>query len=602
MSPLVHRRTFLALTAAAYPCRAWSQTPPDDGAAEDKRLAAFFEKVDEERLQLNPEALTARGRKERYGELNDHSEAAWPKALAMGEAQVAQMRASFDRAKLSPGAKLSFDLFQRQLAVRKTQFGWYWQSYAVSNYGTSLDNIPPMLVTQHRVDTVEDAEAYVSRLRAMERVANEVSSELDKRTANGFLPPKLVFAHVIPDAENQIKGAPFDNGPDQAIWADLKKKVAGLPGDAKTKILAAGEAALKGEWRRGYLRYLQALRNMSEKAVENKGVWSLPNGEAYYADMLKFHTTTDMTADQIHQIGLSEVARLTTEMEAIKRAVGFQGSLEAFLDYIRADPKFRYPNTDAGKAACLSDAKKRVADYMAVAGRQFANLPTQPLEVRAVEPFRERTAGAVPFYQTGTPDGSRPGIVYFNLSDMSQVLRPQLPAVTYHEGAPGHHFQLSRQISQADLPPFRRFNGFTAYSEGWGLYAEGLAKEAGFYQDLFDEFGRLSLEIWRAVRLVLDTGIHAMHWTRERAIDYMKRNTLNSERDVAGEVDRYFTNPGQATGYKIGQMKFLSLRQKVAKAKGSAYDIRDFHEVVLKNGALPLDMLEVQVDAYLAGQ
>ena len=598
MPRLVRRRTFLALTGAALPFRGWSQTVPPD----DARLAAFFEKVDQERLQLSPESLTSRGLKERYGELDDHSEGAWYKWVALAETQVAQMRTSFDRAKLGPSAKLSFDLFQRQLAVRKNVHSWYWQDYAVSSYGTSVDNIPQMLVTQHRVDTAEDAQAYVSRLRAMERVANEVSSELDQRTAKGFLPPKLVFALVIPDAENQIKGAPFDNGPDQAIWADIKKKVAALPDDAKAKILADAELALKGEWRRGYLRYIQALKNMSEKAVENKGVWSLPKGEAYYADMLKFHTTTDMTADQIHQIGLSEVARLTIEMETIKRAMGFQGSLEAFLDTIRTDPKFRYPNTDAGKQACLSDAKKRVADYMAVANRQFAKLPAQSLEVRAVEPFREKTAGAVPFYQRGTPDGSRPGLVYFNLSDMSQVLKPQLPALTYHEGAPGHHFQLSRQISQTDLPPFRRFNNFTAYTEGWGLYAEGLAKEAGFYQDPIEEFGRLSLEIWRAVRLVLDTGIHALRWSREQAVDYMRRNTLNSERDIQGEIDRYFTNPGQATGYKIGQMKFLSLRQKAAKAKGSAYDIRDFHETVLKDGALPLDMLEAQVDAYISGK
>ena len=596
------RRTFLVLTSAVLPGRAWSQTAPDTGASEDARLAAFFEKVDQERLQLSPETLTSRGRKERYGELDDHSEAAGRKWLALAQTQVAHMRTSFDRAKLGPSAKLSFDLFQRQLAVQKNLHGWYWQDYAVSAYGSSLDNIPQMLITQHRIDTVEDAQAYVSRLRVMERVANEVSNELDQRTAKGFLPPKLVFARVIPDVENQIKGAPFDSGPDQAIWADLKKKVAAFPDDAKARILADAELALKGEWRRGYLRYIQALKNMSEKAVENKGVWSLPKGETYYADMLKFHTTTDMTADQIHQIGLSEVARLRTEMEAIKATVGFQGSLEAFLDTIKTDPKFRYPNTDAGKQACLADAKKRVADYMAVAGRQFAKLPTQPLEVRAVEPFRERTAGVVPFYQRGTPDGSRPGMVYFNLSDMSQVLRPQLPGLTYHEGAPGHHFQLSRQISQTDLPPFRRFNNFTAYTEGWGLYAEGLAKEAGFYQDPFDDFGRLSLEIWRAVRLVLDTGIHAMRWTREQAVDYMRRNTLNSERDTQGEIDRYFTNPGQATGYKIGQMKFLSLRQKAAKAKGSAYDIRDFHEVVLRNGALPLDVLEAQVDAYINGR
>lgn len=598
----MHRRSFSALFSSALilPQRAWSQSAPGTSQSEETRLAVFFQEADEERLDLSPESMTFRGIKKRYGELDDHSYAMVEKFIALSDAQAAQMKKAFNRDRLSPSARLSYDLFERQATMRRNyDLPWYWQSYAVTSGGSSLDRIPPMLITRHSIASIEDADAYISRLKAMERVAGQVAGEIDERTAKGLLPPNFVFGRVIPDAENQIKGAPFDSGPDQAVWADFKKKVASLDtgADAKAKLLAQGQAALLGEWRRGYVRYLQALRAMAEKATASNGVWALPQGEAYYAEALKWHTTTNLTADEIHQIGLSETARLKTEMIKLKDSVGFQKSLLEFLDYIRSAPRFRYPNTDSGRDACLSDAKKRVADYMAVAKTQFRTVPAEPLEIRRVEPFRERTGPVVPAYQAGAV--GHPGIVYFNLSDMNQVLKPQLPGLTFHEGAPGHHFQISRQHDQTDLPEFRRFLGFTAYSEGWGLYAEGLAREAGLYQDPYEEFGRLSLEIWRAVRLVLDTGIHAKRWNRERAVDYMRQNTLNSERDTQGEIDRYFTDPGQATGYKIGQMKFLSLRQKAVEAKGSKYDIRDFHEAVLRNGALPLDMLEAEVNSYI---
>jgi uncharacterized protein (DUF885 family) len=338
---------------------------------------------------------------------------------------------------------------------------------------------------------------------------------------------------------------------------------------------------------------------MSKKATTVNGVWALPQGQAFYADMLKFSTTTDMTADQIHQTGLDEVARIRKEMEAIKDRVGFKGTLEQFFAHIKAGAQFHYPNTPAGKEQYLTDAKKVIADYMGVADRQFASLPKAPLEVRAVEPFREKTA-ATAFYNRPSEDGARPGIVYINLADLTQTLKPQLPAIAFHEGAPGHHFQIARQQEQKDLPMFRRFGGYGAYSEGWGLYAERLGKEAGFYQDPYDDFGRLSLEIWRAVRLVLDTGIHSKKWTREQSIRYMLDNSLNSELDTAREVDRYFTGPGQATSYKIGQLKILALRQKAQTALGSRFDLKAFHEVVLSAGALPLDVLESRVDAWIA--
>lgn len=597
----------LALAAVLAAAPAYAQQPAAAPAAaanqsEDARLAAFFQDAWMESARLSPETLSQLGLKERYGELGDYTKAGQDKALAVSEAQLARMKREFDRAKLSPASQVSYDLFEKSVANQRMFDRWYWQNYAVSSTGSALDGVPVMLINVHRVDTVADAEAYVSRLKAMDRVAREVAADIDARTAKGFLPPAFVFGRVIPDAQNQTKGAPFDAGPDHAVWADFKKKVAALKADEATKarLLKDGEAALKGEWRSGYARYVAALERMKAKADAVNGVWALPDGEAFYADMVRFFTTTDLTPDQIHQIGLSEVARIRGEMEAIQRQVGFKGSLNDFFAHVKTDAKFRYPNTDAGKQQYLADAKKIIADYMATAAdKQFSVLPKGALEVRAVEPFREKTA-SVAFYNTGTPDGSRPGIFYVNLSDMTQVLKPQLEAIAYHEGAPGHHFQIARSLEQTDLPMFRRYAYQGAYQEGWGLYAEKLGKEAGFYQDPYADFGRLSLEIWRAARLVLDTGVHAKKWSRDQAVQYMRDNTLNSERDIQSEIDRYFTNPGQATSYKVGQLRISELRRKAETALGDKFDVRAFHEAVLAAGAIPLDVLEQRVDAYIA--
>lgn len=601
-------RTLLSaalLATALTPVAAIAQPAPTPAAApaasEDARVAAFFQDAFMESVRLSPESLTALGMKDRYGELGDYTQAGQMKTLAVAQAQLTRLKRDFDRSKLSDSARLSYDMFERAVATQALLARWYWQAYAVTSTGSALDTLPVMLINSHRIDSVADAQAYVSRLRAIERVAGEVSDDIDQRTAKGFLPPAFVFGRVIPDARNQLKGAPFDTGPDHAVWADFKGKVEKLQATPaqKAELLASAEAALKGEWRRGYDRYIQALTAMSAKATKVDGAWSLPDGPAFYADMVRFYTTTDLTPDQIHQTGLAEVARIRAEMETVKARTGFTGSLADFFTFVKTDPKTHYPNTEAGKQQYLADAKRIIADYMAVAPKQFSTQPKQALEVRAVEPFREKTA-AVAFYNPGAPDGSRPGIFYVNLSDMGQVLKPQLPAIAYHEGAPGHHFQIARGQEQADLPMFRRFSYQGAYIEGWGLYAEKLGKEAGFYQDPYDDFGRLSLELWRAARLVLDTGIHAKRWSRDQAVDYMRQNTLNSERDIQSEIDRYFTTPGQATSYKVGQLEISRLRAKAETALGPKFDLRAFHEVVLSAGAVPLDILAARVDAFIA--
>ncbi len=343
------------------------------------------------------------------------------------------------------------------------------------------------------------------------------------------------------------------------------------------------------------------LDELEPQAKGNDGAWSLPRGAEYYNHRLGVQTTTDLTSDQIHQIGLDEVKRIQGEMERIKTRVGFTGTLQDFFQHIKTGQQFKYSNDAAGRAQYLKEANAFVAQVMAAAPRYFHTLPKAPLEVRAVEEWRQETA-PVAFYNAPTPDGSRPGIYYVNLADMNQVLKPQIEGISYHEGAPGHHFQIARQIELTGLPKFRRFGGYGAYAEGWGLYAERLGKEMGFYQDPYSDFGRLSTELWRAVRLVTDTGLHDKKWTREQAIRYFQQNSLLSERDIVKEVERYINWPGQATSYKIGELKIMELRRKAEQALGSRFDLRDFHEVVLANGSLPLDVLEGQVDAYIASK
>lgn len=595
-----------ALLAAAPAALAQTAVPaPAAAQSEDVRLNAFFERAFQERIALSPQAMTGLGIKTDYDKLDDNSDAAARRGLALQERQLAEMKAQFDPARLSEQSRLSWRLFEYGVEQARLGFQWRDWGYQFAANGNPTTGLPVFMINQHRVTSVSDAEAYVSRLREAERVMTQVAVTLRQRAAAGVISPSFVFEPSIASTRNVISGAPFDGGADNPVWADFQRKVNALETDQarKDRLLADGRAALTGEWKRGYEGVLTALAEVRQQANampdRDGGVWRLSQGEEFYNARLRLSTTTDLTADQIHQIGLDEVERIHGEMQTIMTQVGFTGSLTDFFALLKTDPRFQYPNTPEGKEQYLADSRGFIAQVMAVAPQWFSDLPESALEVRAVEAWREATA-SIAFYNAPAPDGSRPGIYYVNLSDMTQVLKPQIEGISYHEGAPGHHFQIAYAQEMQGLPSFRRFGGYGAYNEGWGLYAERLGKEMGFYQDPYSDFGRLSTELWRAVRLVTDTGLHAKRWSREQAIDYFRQNSLLSERDMVKEVERYITNPGQATSYKIGELKIMELRTRARQALGDRFDIRDFHAVVLGAGSVPLDVLEDQVDAWIA--
>jgi len=562
---------------------------------------AFLDAAFDTQAARSPQFLTSLGSKEQYDRLNTYTDAFQQEGLALAQSQLQQLRAQFDPERLSPAGRLSYRLFEEEVQREVEAFRWRWHDFPASTNGSPMGSIPVFLINNHKIDSVADAEAYVARLREVERVMNEISANMRMQAQAGIVPSTFNFAPVRADGTRVLAGAPFTKGADTPVFADFKAKVSKLAvaDSEKARLVAAAREALTGPFQRGYRTMLATWDALEPKATGNRGAWSLPDGAAFYANQLKQSTTTDLTAGQIHQIGLDQVARIHGEMERIKGQVGFKGTLREFFGHINQGRQYKYANTDSGRQQYLADARRYIAQVMALAPQWFRRLPKAPLEVRAVETWRQDTA-PVAFYNRPSADGSRPGIYYVNLADMNQVLKPQTEAISFHEGAPGHHFQIALAQELPAVPKFRRFGGYGAYSEGWGLYAEGLGKEMGFYQDPMSEFGMYSTQLWRAVRLVVDSGIHDKKWTREQAIQYFTDNALLSKRDATKEVERYFNWPGQATSYMIGQLKILELRDKARAELGDRFDIRDFHAVMLENGAVPLDVLEDLVEAYIA--
>ena len=600
----LQRRAFLKLSAATVALslagcvddltQASVAAAPD--TAEDRKLLAFFSKSFTRELEEAPEFMTSLGLKKRYGEWNDYSAAYAETRNTNTMADVAFMRDEIDRAALSPSMRVSYDVFRFRNEQRVANHRFRLHSYDVSHFGGPQQNVPNLLINRHRIDDASDAEAYVARIEATEKLVAQTIAFMHDQEAKGIRLPRFSYALMIADTEKTIDGAPFGTGPDNAIYADFKAKVAKLTidGAAKARLTAAAEKALTSAMAPAYKRLVTAMRDIAGRARTDHGAGALPDGRAYYDRAIADHTTLNVTADEIHELGLAEVARLAAEMEPLKAKLGFRGPLRAFYADLRTNPRYLYPNTDEGRSAYLARALELQREANAALPSAFGRVPKAPVEVKRMEPFLE-SGQTIAFYNQPSPDGSRPGLVFYNLASMATLPKWQMAALAFHEGIPGHHLQIAIAQETKNIPDFRKYEFFTAYAEGWALYTELLSKEMGLYKDDLDEVGRITMELWRACRLVVDTGIHAKGWNRKQAVEYFLANTALTRDNIVREIDRYFVWPGQACAYQIGKNKILELRERAKASLGARFDIRAYHDVVLENGAVPLPVLETLV-------
>ena len=615
------RKSLIALAVAGFitgcgpapqaPSQQQDTTPSTEVVAqqqsETERLNQWFEDKYEQQLQQSPLQMTFLGRKDKYDQVDDTSVAAEDEQLAWLAATVAELKSSFDYAKLDLEAQTSYDIWVYQYEQAKQGVPFRKNAYIFTQMQGIHAMLPQIMINFHKVDTAEDMQAYVKRIEGISRAISQLLQRAQDNATHDVRPPKFAYDGVLEQINNLINGAPFtDAEQDIPLWSDAKGKIDAL---VKADKLSDEQAQQLTEQTRSalqshFLPAYTALKQWLEQDVAKSdqiatGVGKQTDGKAFYDYRLKVSTTTDLTAGQIHQIGLDEVARLTKEMIAIKDKVGFTGDLKAFFKFIKDDDQFYYPDTDEGREGYLEDSRQYLAFINQKLPEYFGILPKADLIVKRVEPFREQP-GAAQHYFPGTPDGARPGIYYAHLSDMRSMPKNEMEAIAYHEGNPGHHMQISIAQELTSVPTFRTQAGFTAYVEGWALYSELLAKEMGAYQNPYSDFGRLITEMWRAVRLVVDTGLHSKGWTEQQAIDYFLEKTPIAQGAVISEVRRYIVWPGQATAYKIGMIKILELRAKAQQQLGDKFDIRAFHDTILGGGALPLNVLEKRVDNWIA--
>ena len=568
-------------------------------------LTAYLDAAFEQELRMDPERLTRLGRKEQYGRLRDRSDAAMARTLEWRRRSVADMKARFDRAALNAEAQTSYDIWGLELERAEAAEAWRGHDYVFSRGGPHA-SLPNFLINQHRVDGVADMEAYISRVRGLGPVLDDLLAQARRAAAKGVRMPRFTYDQSLDEVARLTTGAPFAGAGDSAVFADAKAKIATLQGAGK---IDAARAAQLG------VRVAEAMSNRMKPAYDRLAAWlredrlqasatplgagSLPDGVAYYSAVLRHLTTTDLTAEDIHQLGLSEVTRLRGEMETLIRRIGFTGTLEAFFVFLRTDPRFFLPNTEAGRAQYLATSRVHLAEMKAKLPAYFGRLPKADLVVKRVEAFREEPGGAA-HYMAGARDGSRPGTFYLHLSDTGATPTYELEGTAYHEGLPGHHMQISIAQELTGLPVLRTQYRYGAYSEGWGLYVEALAREMGFYADPYSDFGRLSREIWRAIRLVVDTGLHAKGWSEAQALAYYSANSPQPAAKIRSEIRRYLVEPGQATAYKVGMVRILAIRARARAALGPRFDARAFHDAVLGGGSLPLSVLDARLDRWMA--
>ena len=504
----------------------------------------------------------------------------------------------YDRKSMKPVGQLSADILGWFLENQSKSNRFLYYDYPVNQLFGIQSQLPDLMMTVHPLKRPKDADNYIKRLSGFGLVYDQTIAGLELRREKGIVPPRFVLARVLKEMRD-FTAKPAAENPLVVTFSARLDTLKGLDDAKKKALVARAEREVANTVYPAYARLIASCEKLEAVATDDDGVWKFPDGDAFYESCLKNHTTTDLPADTIHAIGLREVERIHAEMRALMRAKGYRADNVAdAMRKLQKEPRFQYPAGDSGRTLILADYQAIIDDANQRVGALFNVRPKTGVEVKRVPPFKEATAPGA-YYNPGSIGGARGGVFFANLRDPKETSRPGMRTLAYHEAIPGHHFQLTVQQELKGVPFFRRILPFTAYAEGWGLYAERLAYENGFHQDAYDSLGALQADLYRAVRLVVDTGIHRQHWSRQQAINYMVGNTGLDTTKVVTEIERYIVAPGQACAYKVGQLKILQLRQKAMDALGPRFDIKKFHDVVLENGALALPVLREQVEAYL---
>lgn len=569
-------------------------------AGESEELATLLDEVYERRVEHNPILATKLGRRSGLDAWPDLSARAQAQALERVRADLQRLHRDIDLKQLDAADALNYKAFEADLNLRIDRGHWRYHLNPINQIvGLHLE-ITGVLINYHHIDNVDDAEAYIARLEGVGEPVDQLIATLKTREDKGFHLPASLFPRLIQAAQSIAGGS----GPDNVILADFRRKIGDLdlPAAQEQALLDRARDAFAAHFAPAYGRLVAELEAEQKRAQGSKGVWNMPDGDDFYQFLLSQYTTTDITADEVHALGLAEVARLHREMDAIREQVGFEGDLKAFFKHLKTDPQFYFDNNDQGREAYLALARDLVDGAVEQIGEVIPGGLPAPLQVKRIEAYREKSA-PVGFYEAGNADTGKPGTVYLGMYDMAGAARYDLPALLYHEGVPGHHLQSAVMQTEPAIPAIRQYYTWwqnTAYTEGWALYAETLADELGLYTDPYAQFGRLAGELWRACRLVVDSGLHAKRWSREEAIAYLNENTASSVENNERAVDRYLAVPGQATAFKIGMGKLIELREHAAAELGAQFDSREFHALVLRSGPLPLYLLEQRVSNWIA--
>ena len=571
---------------------------------EIKEANQFFESIFLDQVQESPEFQTRLGYKSNYDQWDDITWEQRRSKIRKGIYNLKYLHDTIDYDKLDEATKISYRLIERRFERQIESNDYIFNSYPITHRGGKHSSIPSFLINYHNIDDEDDVKDYLKRLRNIEPLMDDLIRELKFRDDLNIFAPQFVYPHAIKVCQNIISGYPFEDVKKRnVLFNDFSKKLdkLDLSGPVKTRYLSEAEAILVTIVKSSYRKLIDFLSTQETKATDNFGVWKYKDGAEYYQFQLDGYTTLGLTPEQIHATGLQEVERIHQEIYGIMEATQFEGTLQDFFEFMRTDPQFYYPDNQKGRDAYLNQVNVIMDTLTANIDQLFNGLPSIPFVVKAVEPYREESAG-IAFYQRGKADGSRPGIYYANLYTMQDMPTYKLENLAYHEAIPGHHLQISIALETKGMPSFRKYGGYSVYSEGWALYSETLPKEVGLYKDPYSDFGRLSGELWRACRLVVDTGIHHYRWTREEGIEYYRSNTANPEGECVKMVERHIVWPGQAVSYKIGMLKIQELREYAETALGEKFSLQDFHDIVLKNGAMTMDILQDVVYQWVENQ